>query len=98
MMPDNERLARLEQSQEGQDREIRDLKTAIDRLGKKIDTANGLMTQLVRMEPDLTKLIDDEKERRGAMKLGRWAVGGSFLAVLGSAIAGVWQFFAKGPL
>lgn len=88
-----DRVTHLEASQLGQDRELRDLKLAMDRVAGKLDTLNDLVRRLVEIEPDLKQIIDTEIERRGAMKLGRWAVGGGFLAVLGSAIAGVWQFF-----
>lgn len=49
---------------------------------------------LGRIEQTLCEIHDLETERRGFFMMGRWVVGGSFLATLGAAVAGVWHFFA----
>ena len=53
---------------------------------------------LTRIEGKLDALQTSEDERRGALGLGRWIVGGSFLTLLGAAAAGVWTFVTGRPL
>lgn len=54
-----------------------------------------IKAQLTRIETLLRALNEAEQQRIGAMALGRWFVGGTFVTLLGAAAAGVWSFITR---
>jgi hypothetical protein len=100
-------IAALKETVKAQSREIRDLKTAhrdltrqqaesISALAKEIEALTlGIQPVLMSAER-LNKLLIEADRQDGMKSAAKLIVGTGFVAMIGAAIAGIYNFFAKG--
>ena len=102
-------VAALKATVRAQSIEIRDLKSAlaeatksnadsVTALGEKLEALTLAMQPLLLAGPRLEQLLLEAEQQKGMERLGKAVAGTGFLALLGSAVLGIYHYFAKGGL
>jgi hypothetical protein len=101
------KIARLEATVHAQSIEIRDLKAAFATASEANSVALTALAQelknlTLQTQPallahaKLLELIAESEREKGMVALGKMVVGGGAFSVIGAALYGIWEFFAKG--
>lgn len=108
MTPDpTAEIAALKETVRAQSREIRDLKTAhrdmtreqaasIGKLADEIEALSKAMQPLLISGQRLNQLLIEADRQDGMKSAAKLIIGTGFVAMLSAAIAGIYNFFAKG--